>query len=401
MPKAVPISVFIMAVMAVMASACDPGPHSAPAAASEERKPLYYRNPMDPGVTSDVPRKDSMGMDYIPVYASNGSQGVVELSPALVNNLAVRTAPLRRGALAGGIRTAGVTAYDERGRVEVRVRTEAYVERLAVRASGESVRRGQLLFAVFSPKLAAAQREFIAALKMGDEVLAESAVARLQALGLDGAAIKALRGGGAPAERVSIYAPIDGVVVDLGVRDGGIAEPAMSAMTLASLDPLWVVADVPEAQARSVTAGSAAVVTLRGWPGQRFEARIIELLPSVNAATRTVQARLALPNPGLKFTAGMVADVTLADATGAEALLVPLEALIRTGSSERVIVALGDGRFVARTVVAGRESGDEVEILGGLEDSERVVVSGQFMIDSESQLRSGHARYQGNPAETQ
>ncbi|MFZ2509390.1 MAG: efflux RND transporter periplasmic adaptor subunit [Steroidobacteraceae bacterium] len=396
--KAIPISVLIMAVAA---SACDPGSQSAPAAASEERKPLYYRNPMDPSVISDVPRKDSMGMDYVPVYASNGTPGEVRLSTALINNLAVRTAPVRRGALAAGTRTAGLTAYDERGRVEVRVRTEAYVERLAVRASGESVRRGQLLFAVFSPKLAAAQREFIAALEMGDEILAESAAARLQALGLRAAAIEALRDGGTPAERVSVYAPIDGVVIDLAVRDGGIAEPAISAMTLAPLDPLWVVADVPEAQASSVTESSTAVVTLRAWPGQRFEARVVELLPSVNAATRTVQARLALANPGLKFSAGMVADVTFPGATSGDALLVPLEALIRTGSAERVIVALGDGRFIARPVVAGRESGDEVEILSGLDDGERVVVSGQFMIDSESQLRSGHARYQENSAEAE
>lgn len=387
------LSIAVLAC-AVALNGCNPGPKSAPAAtAPKERKPLYYRNPMDPSVRSDVPRKDSMGMDYIPVYGEAGEAGVVALPAAMVNNLGVRTAAVRRGALAAEVRAAGVTAYDERSRVEVRVRTEGYVERLAVRAGGEPVRRGQLLFSAFSPKLAAAQREFQAALAMGDAALVDSAAARLQALGLGSAAIKNLREGGAPAERVSYFAPVDGVVMDLGVRDGGLAEPGASAMTLAPLDPIWVVAELPEALASTVKAGTSAIVTFGAMPGQRFEARVLELLPSVNAATRTVQARLTLANPGRRFTAGMIADVTLAAGEGGQELIVPLAALIRTGKSERVIVALGEGRFTAREVVAGLESGDDVEILSGLTGTEKVVVSGQFMIDSESQLRSGLARF--------
>jgi membrane fusion protein, copper/silver efflux system len=384
------------------ATACDPGPRPAAApAVQQERKPLYYRSPMDPSITSDLPRKDNMGMDYIPVYAEAGESGVVSLTAAMVNNLGVRTAPVHRGAIGAEVQTVGLTAYDERGRIEVRVRTEGYVERLAVRASGESVRRGQLLFAVFSPRLAAAQSEFKAALALGDASLVESAAARLHALGLGDGAIKALREGGGPAERVSYFAPIDGVVVDLGVRDGGLAEPGTSAMTLALLDPLWVVAEIPEAQASAVAAGMTAVVTLDAFPGQAFEARVLELLPSVNTATRTLQARISLANPGLRFAAGMVVKATIAGVARADALIVPTEALIRTGKSERVIVALGKGRFIAREVTSGRESGDEVEILEGLEGSEQLVVSGQFMIDSESQLRSGLARYDTDPRAAQ
>lgn len=388
--KAILVSIF---AMAVATTACDPGPQSAPGpAAQAKREPLYYRNPMDPSITSDVPRKDNMNMDYVPVYAEAGESGVVALSAAMVNNLGVRTAPVRRGALAAEIRAVGLTAFDERGRMEVRVRVEGYVERLAVRASGETVRRGQLLFAIFSPKLATAQREFEAALAMGNEALVESAAARLHALGLGDPAIKALRDGGAPAERVSYFAPIDGVVVDLGLRDGGLAEPGVSAMTLVPLDHLWVIAEIPEAQASAVTVGTAAIVTFNALPGQRFDARVLERLPSVNAATRTVQARLSLANPAHRFAAGMVAEVALTGRAGEDALLVPLAALIRTGQSERIIVALGEGRFTARAVVAGRQSGDDIEILRGLEGSEQVVISGQFMIDSESQLRSGEAQ---------
>ena len=395
---------FLLPVLAIAiaATACDPGPQSAPAAAApKERKPLYYRHPMDPSITSEVPRKDNMNMDYVPVYADTGESGVITFPAAMVNNLGVRTAPVRRGALAAEVRAVGLTAYDERGRVEVRVRADGYVERLAVRASGETVRRGQLLFAAYSPRLAAAQREFKAALAMGDSSLVDSAAARLQALGLGSAAIEALRKGGAPADRVSYFAPIDGVVVDLGIREGGLAEPGMNAMTLAPLDPLWVVAELPEALASSVTAGAGAVVTFGAMPGQRYDARVLELLPSVNAETRTVQARLVLANPGRRFATGMVSDVTLAGGQGADELLVPLAALIRTGRSERVIVALGGGRFSAREVVAGRQSGDDIEILRGLKGDEQVVVSGQFMIDSESQLRSGLERYEGTAGEAQ
>ncbi|MGB5132202.1 MAG: efflux RND transporter periplasmic adaptor subunit [Steroidobacteraceae bacterium] len=395
---------FLLSVLAVTiaAAACDPGPQSAPApAVPKERKPLYYRSPMDPSIQSDVPRKDSMNMDYIPVYEEAGETGVIVFPAAMVNNLGVRTAPVRSGVLAAEIRAVGLTAYDERGRVEVRVRVEGYVERLAVRADGEMVRRGQLLFAAYSPRLAAAQREFQAALAMGDAGLVDSASARLHSLGLGSAAIKALREGGEPAARVSYFAPVDGVVTDLGVRDGGLAEPGVTAMTLAPLDPLWVVAELPEAQASTVTAGMTAIVTFGALPGQRFEARVVELLPAVNAVTRTVQARLTLANPGRRFAAGMVADVTLTAGEGADVLLVPAAAVIRAGKSERVIVALGGGRFTAREVVAGRQSGDDVEILRGLEGNERVVVSGQFMIDSESQLRSGLERYEGDAGEAQ
>ncbi|MSQ91822.1 MAG: efflux RND transporter periplasmic adaptor subunit [Gammaproteobacteria bacterium] len=388
--------------LAATTTACGPGQQSAPTPVTQEaRKPLYYRSPMDPGITSDVPRKDSMNMDYIPVYAGTNESGVVALSGAMVNKLGVRTAPVRRGALAAEVRAVGLTAYDERGRVDVRVRTEGYVERLAVRAAGETVRRGQLLFAAYSPRLAAAQREFKAALAMGDGSLVESAAARLHALGLGDAAIKALREGGVPAERVSYFAPIDGVVVDLGVRDGGFVEPGVSAMMLAPLDRLWVIAELPESQASAVTAGFAAIVTFGALPGQQYEVRVLELLPAVNAETRTVQARLTLPNPGRRFAAGMVANVTLAAGTGADSLLMPLAALIRTEKSERVIVSLGEGLFIAREVVAGRQGGDEVEILRGLEGNEQVVVSGQFMIDSESQLRSGLARFDGDAGEAQ
>ncbi len=380
---------------------CDGSPPEEETAQQAERKPLYYRNPMDPTITSPVPRKDHMGMDYTPVYEENGpAQGTgaaVELSSAMAANLGVRTAPVRRGNAGGAIRTAGVTAFDERGRVEVRVRSEGYVESLAVRVPGENVRRGQLLFELFSPKLAATEREYAAALKLGDTALADAGAARLRALGMEARAIERLRQGAEPGARVRYHSPADGVIAELGIRDGGLAEPGMSAMTLVPLDRLWVVADVPERVSARLRPGLAASVAFAALPGRRFEASLLELLPALDPGTRTRQARIQLDNPGATLAAGMVATVDIATEGGEEALLVPMESLIRSGGGDRIVVALNDRRFDVREVVAGAEHGDEVEILEGLNEGERVVVSGQFLIDSESRLRSGLSRFEDAP----
>jgi Cu(I)/Ag(I) efflux system membrane fusion protein len=369
---------------------------------SQERKLLYYRNPMNPAVTSPVPRKDEMGMDYVPVYAEAGGDdaGAIQLSATMVNNLAVRTVAARNGQLETSIQTVGTLAYDERGRIEVRVRAEGYVERLSVRAEGESVSRGQPLFAVFSPKLAAAQREYLHAIALGDPALVDASAGRLQALGLDAATVERLRATGKAAERVTYYAPEDGVVTMLGVREGALAEPGMSAMTVVPISRLWVVAEIPEADAARAREGATAMLSFPALPGQTVQARVLEVLPQLNEATRTLQARLELDNPGRRLAAGMLADVTIEGAGGGESLLVPTEAVIRTGRAERVIVALGEGRFVARAVTSGRESGEDIEIVSGLRPGEQVVVSGQFMIDSESQVRSSLRRYEDSQPST-
>jgi Cu(I)/Ag(I) efflux system membrane fusion protein len=191
------------------------------------------------------------------------------------------------------------------------------------------------------------------------------------------------------------------VVAVLGVREGALAEPGMSAMTIVPISRLWVVAEVPEAEAAQVRQGAAALLSFPALPGRRIEARVLEVLPQLNEATRTLQVRLELGNPGDRLAAGMLADVTIDAGTGKETLMVPTSALIRTGRAERVIVALGNGRFVARDVTSGRESGDDIQILAGLEAGEEVVVAGQFMIDSESQVRSSLRRYEERPAVTE
>lgn len=355
-----------------------------------------YRCPMHPEITSDEPGTCPIcGMDLVPVYAdgNDAEAAVIELSPTMVNNLGVRTAPARRGRLDATVETVGTVAWDDRGVVEVRVRAEGYVERLTVRAEGERVRRGEPLFAVFSPRLAAAQREYLHAASLGDTALLAASAARLEALGLGAAAIRALEAGGESSQRVTYFAPVDGVVRALGVREGALIDPAMSAVTLAPVTRLWVVADVPEADAARIAVGAPATITFAALPGERYAARALEVLPALATATRTLQVRFAIDNPGGILAAGMLADVVIESPAGPESVLVPAEALIRTGRAERVIVALGEGRFSAREVVAGRAGATEVEIHAGIEPGEQVVVSGQFMIDSESQVRGSLRRF--------
>jgi Cu(I)/Ag(I) efflux system membrane fusion protein len=214
---------------------------------------------------------------------------------------------------------------------------------------------------------------------------------------MERAAIERLAAAGRPTERVVYHAPADGVVVELGVREGGLAEPGMAAIALAPLDPLWVVAAVPEAQAARVGPDAETTVTFPALPGERFSGRVIEKLPALDEMTRTVQVRLAVANPAGRLGAGMRANVLFETGGREDLLLAPAEAVIRTGRADRVIVALGGGRFAAREVVTGAEFGDEIEIRAGLDAGEQVVTSGQFMIDSESQVRESLRRLAAPP----
>ncbi|MCU0975474.1 MAG: efflux RND transporter periplasmic adaptor subunit [Steroidobacteraceae bacterium] len=388
----------IMPVALAFLAACG-GEPAAPTAetalehAGKHLDPLY-QCPMHPDVTSQTPGSCPIcGMDLVLATPSAvADEETIQVSAAAAANLGVRTGVVRRGAPGGSVETIGTAAFDERGRVELRVRAEGYVEQLAVRAPGERIRRGQLLFAVFSPRLAAAQGEYLQALRLGDEALVEAAAARLVALGMDRGAVAQVRETGRPVERVAYRAPVDGVVLELGVREGGLAEPGMSAMTIASTDPLWIIASVPEALAARVRPDAEATVSFPSLPGERFAARVLEILPALDEATRTAQVRLRLTNPAGRIAAGMRANVLFDPVVEAEVVLAPMEAVIRTGRADRVIVALGEGRFAPREVVTGREFDGEVEIRAGLEPGERVVTSGIFMLDSESQVRQGLRR---------
>jgi len=369
---------------------------SATQAAEDQREPLFYRNPMNPVITSPVPAKDNMGMDYIPVYAdeSGGDGAVVSIDPAIVQNLGVRTEPVTRGKLWRRIDTLGTLAYDENRIAHIHVRAEGWVEKLNVHFVGERVQAGDVLFEVYSPVLSNAQAELLQALKVGQKDLINASRERLELLGIDKQQVRELERSRQAQPRIKMLAPQDGVVTDLNARHGMYVKPDMQVMTLSDLSSLWLLADIYERQSAWVAVGQPAEMRLSAYPGEVFAGEIDFVYPSLDPKTRTLRARVRFDNPDERLKPDMLADVQIFAGPKHDVLSVPTEALIRDGRADRVIVAEGEGKFRAVQVVAGMESGEWIEISEGLSEGDQVVVSGQFLIDSEASIRASVMRMQ-------
>ena len=396
-PGACPICGMTLVKVEPEAVAPEPGHDAAP-----QGKPIYYRHPHDPNRTSPVPKQDEMGMDYVPVYA-DAAGPEVRISPAVVNNLGVRTAAAEMASPERRAATVGYVSFDERRMQQVQPRAEGWIEGLAVRAVGETVEKGQLLFTLYSPMLESAQQEYLDAQRIGNRDLVDASRERLRALGLDAGAPERLARAGRASGRVPFHAPIGGVVTELAVREGAMVSPNMMVLTITGLGSLWVIAQVPESQSGWVRPGTAAEITLPSLPGEQLTGRVDYVYPELDMETRTLRARIVLDGAGSGLRPNMLANVALVGEAGPPAVMIPRNALIRGGGEERVVVALGEGRFVPRRVVAGAESGDRVVIREGLADGEQVVIAGQFLIDSEANLRSGLGRLgeeeQGGPGQ--
>jgi Cu(I)/Ag(I) efflux system membrane fusion protein len=386
---------------AAPAAAVSPAPASPDGAAPADaggRKVLYWHDPMVPGQRFDRPGKSPfMDMQLVPVYADAADEGAVTISPRLAQSFGVRLIEAKEGALAGGFSAPGTLVVDERTIVAVQARVQGYVEKLLVRATYDSVRAGQPLAELYVPEWLAAQEELLAlkgSAQPGAAGLVDAARVRLGLLGMPAAEIARVEREGRTSARVTIAAPQAGVVWEIGARDGMAVMPGTTLFRLAGLGSVWVVAEVPEIQAGALRTGAPVEATLAAFPGRVFRGTVATLLPEVNAATRTVRARIVLANPDVALKPGMFATVQFgAPAQAAKrALLVPSEAVIRTGRRNVVIVAQAEGRYAPVEVALGRESGDSVEITRGLEPGAKVVASGQFMIDSEASLKGVLAR---------
>lgn len=367
--------------------------------AAPERKILYWHDPMHPQQKFDKPGKSPfMDMQLVPVYAQDkGGDGGVSVSALVRQNLGMRVAVAELAELGQETRAAGYVQADERRIARAEVRTAGWVERLHVRAVYDSVRAGQALAEIYSPELLAAQEEYLLTRRMaqanpGDAALAQAGRRRLELLGVPEASIARLDAGGAAERRVPLLAPISGVVSELGVREGAMVQAGAAAFTVTDLSSVWITIEVPEAQGALLRQGARASAMVRTLPGTAFEGRIDHVYPEVNTQTRTLKARISLPNPGLLLKPGMFADVLLSSATR-KALTVPTEAVIQTGTRNVVILAEA-GRFRPAQVKIGAESQGRSEILEGLKPGEQVVVSGQFLIDSEAGLRGALERLQ-------
>ncbi|MDH3527582.1 MAG: efflux RND transporter periplasmic adaptor subunit [Gammaproteobacteria bacterium] len=363
-----------------------------------DREILYWVAPMDPNFRRDKPGKSPMGMDLVPVYASTDDApgNIVSIEPRIVQNLGVRTAMAERSRLWRGISTVGYVDYDESKTSHIHLRTEGWIERLYVESEGERVSKGQRLFDLYSPALVNAQEEFIQALKIGNKGLEQASRDRLKALGIPEDQIRQLKKTQRARQTIAIYAPQDGVVSTLMVREGMFVKPADRVMSLAELSTVWLLTEVFERQADWVKVGQPAEVRLSYLPGRTWEGRVEYIYPSLDPMTRTLKARLRFDNPDEALKPNMYAHVKIFGGPKEDTIVIPLEALIRTGREERVILSLGAGRFESRTVTAGIESGDWVEILTGIDAGEAVVISGQFLIDSEASLKASMRRM-GSP----
>jgi membrane fusion protein, copper/silver efflux system len=366
---------------------------TAPKVASGERKPLYWHDPMYPQQKFDKPGKSPfMNMQLVPVYGDEkpGADGGVTVSSRAQQNLGMRTAAAEVTELRQELSAVGYVQADERRIARAEARTTGWVEKLHVRAVNDPVRAGQVLAEVYSPDLLAAQEEYLLARRMAqtnasEETLVRAGRRRLESMGLPDGEIRKLEQSGRASRRVPLVAPISGVVSELGVREGAMVQAGAPAFTLTDLSSVWIVLEVPEAQAAILRPGLSAETRVQSSPGKVFEGRVDYVYPDVNAQTRTVKARVTLANPGQIFRPGMFVQVSLVSAAR-KALSVPTEAVIQTGTRSVVVVMDGE-RFRAATVKTGVERDGRTEILGGLKGGERVVASGQFLIDSEASLK--------------
>ncbi len=363
-------------------------------AADDDREILYWVAPMDANYRRDKPGKSPMGMDLVPVYAdaSAADGSYVSIAPEMVQNLGVRTAVAERSRLWRGIDTVGYVDYDESKVSHIHLRTEGWIEDLVVQSEGERVKQGERLFSLYSPELVNAQEEFVQALKIGNAGLIRASRDRLAALGISASQIKRLEKDRKPSQTVPVYAPQDGVVASLSVRDGMYIKPATRVMSLADLSSVWLLAEVFERQADWVKVGQPTEVKLAFLPGHTWEGKVEYIYPSLDAKTRTLKTRLRFDNPDEILKPNMYADVKIFGGPKDDVIVIPVEALIRTGREQRVVLSLGNGRFESRSVSAGIESGDWVEILDGIEPGDTVVTSGQFLIDSEASLKASMTR---------
>jgi RND family efflux transporter MFP subunit len=372
----------------------------------EQREVLFFRNPMDPNITSPAPRKDEMGMDYVPVYAdeagSPGAQGaVVTIDPAVQQNMNVLTRRVERRDIAHEIRTVGSLGYDQERMVSVTTKYPGFIEKTYVNYVGEPVAKGQPLFEIYSPELVQTEQELLSALRYvrslsgappearaRAEALLEAARQRLEYWDIGAEQIRRLEETGEVFRTLQVFAPASGMVMKrMPGLEGMATRPGMELLHIADLSNLWLTVAVFDEQLPWLDIGSPATVTLSYLPGVTFRGRVRFIEPEVSEKTRTIQLTLDVPNRDGKLRVGMYATVVFEPVAAVDAITVPVESVIRTGERDVVVVALGGGRFAPREVVLGPRGNGHIQVLEGLADGDEIVTSAQFLIDSESNLR--------------
>jgi membrane fusion protein, copper/silver efflux system len=390
-------------------SAANPPVSSTPMADSSavpedkgKSKILYWHDPMKPDVKFDKPGKSPfMDMQLVPVYAEQGSEGGgVRVSPGVVQNLGIRLGKVEKATLKTGLHAVGSVVFDDRLIKVVQSRVDGYITRLDVKAPLERVRRGQPLADIVAPQWLEAQQEYLSLMDARSQsagLVRQAARQRLAVLGVPEAAIRAVETQHETDASTTVVAPIDGVVTELGVRDGAAFTTGASLFRINGLTTVWVNAQIPEAQVSRVPLGSSVEAQATAWPGQTFKGRVIALLPQVDPQTRTLTVRVALDNPDFRLSPGMWVTLNFTAPARELQLVVPSEAVIVTGERSVVIVAGEGGSFNVVNVTPGVEQDGQTPILSGLKEGQSIVLSGQFLIDSEASLTATVNRLQSAP----
>lgn len=371
---------------------------------SAEPEALFWRNPMNPVITSPVFMQDEMGMDYIPVYADGGSggsepAGTVTIDPVVVQNIGVRTAAVEQRPLARQINALGHVDFNEQRLARLHPKTSGWIEQLDIEETGTQVSNDTILLGIYSPDLVAAQQEYVVALSNAERLknkaaksLLKSTRERLQLFDVPAHQIKELEKSRKPMRRLHIHSPFKGWVMNIGVREGQYVTPKDELYLIADLGRIWVYVDVYEDDLPWLKVGDKAELSVRAAPGKRFEGVVSFIHPVLDRKTRTVRVRLEFDNPGLLLKPGMFANVVLQVDPRPNALVVPSEAIVRSGGREQLFVAKGNGKFEPRDVVLGISATGYTQVLVGVNAGEQVVTSSQFLIDSESKLREATAK---------
>jgi Cu(I)/Ag(I) efflux system membrane fusion protein len=373
------------------------------------KKVLYWHDPMVPAQKFDKPGKSPfMDMQLEPVYAEGGGdESAVSISSRVQQNLGIRTAEVKTGTLTSTVEAVGTVAYNERDVAVVQARSNGYLERLYVRAPLDPVRKGQPLAEIYVPDWVAAQEEYLSAKRIGAQTdikdlggvggLAEAAAQRMRLTGMREEQVRAIEAGGKVQPRFTITAPISGVVGEITAREGMTVMAGAPLFRINGLSTVWIDAEVPESLAAQLRPGTPIDARAPAVPGVEFKGKVNAILPEVNTATRTLKVRIELANPRSELVPGMFVTVNFTPAARKEMLLVPSEAVIQTGRRSVVVVAQGDGKFAPADVEVGLDSNGQTEIRKGLQAGQTVVVSGQFLVDSEANLKASTTRMSDMP----
>jgi membrane fusion protein, copper/silver efflux system len=374
------------------------GSHDMAAADSPaDREVLYWHDPMVPGARFDKPGKSPfMDMQLVPVYADEaGSDTGVRVPANVTQNLGIRVGKVEAAMFDRALAVVGSVAFDERLLAVVPARVEGYATRLFVRSPLERVRRGQPLAEIQAPAWLEAQQEYLALLDAQSESaqgLRDAARRRMRILGVPESTIKRIESDRKPLATTTITSPIDGVISELGIREGAAFMPGTPLFRVNGLTTVWVNARIPETNVSLVTPGSTVSAYATAWPGVSFEGRVVALLPEVDAQTRTLTARVELKNPDAQLAPGMFVSLQFSAPNREPQLMVPSEAVIQTGARSVVVVVNGDGSFGVANVITGGDADGRTAILNGLNEGQPIVLSGQFLIDSEASLKSAVTR---------